>query len=306
MFLKFLAVALTLAAPALAQTLPGPLPEPLPEPLTDTVSDFANVLDATDEGRISRLLSDTRAATGVQMVVVTLPGLAAGGGAGRKLEDYGKDLFNAWGVGGTERNDGIMLLLDTEAREARIALGSGYDPVYDGRAARVLSTAVLPELREGRLAGGVEAGVISARDRLITPFLAGQPVSLSDGFPDEGGTSASTLLGGVAAVAGVAGFGFWRRRRAKRICPNCGAQTLERNREVIDAPTRTSSGLGLEHLTCSACGFTDRMSYPISYSSREARESRSYGGSRSSGGGRSSSSGYGGGRSSGGGASGKW
>lgn len=300
MFLKDLAVALTLAASLIA---PSAIAQTLPEPLSDTVSDFANLLDATEEGRISRLLADTRAATGVQMVVVTLPGLAAQGGAGMNLEDYGKDLFNAWGVGGADRNDGIMLLLDTEAREARIALGAGYDPVYDGRAARVLSTAVLPELREGRIAGGIEAGVVSARDRLITPFLAGQPVSVTDGFADEGGASGGSILAGLAAVAGVAGFGFWRSRRTKRTCPNCGAQTLERSREVIDAPTRTSSGLGMEHLTCSACGFIDRMSYPIRYSSREAREQRSFDRNRSSGG---SSSGFGGGRSSGGGASGKW
>ena len=302
MFLRSLAVSLTLAASAIASAA---FAQTLPEPLSDTVSDFANVLDATEEGQISRLLADTRAATGVQMVVVTLPGLAAEGGAGKKLEAYGKDLFNAWGVGSADRNDGIMLLLDTEAREARIALGAGYDPVYDGRAARVLSTAVLPELRAGRIAAGIEAGVVSARDRLITPFLAGQPIGLTDGFDAPGGSSAASILAGVAAVAGVAGFGFWRSRRARRTCPNCGARTLERSREVIDPPTRTSTGLGMQHLTCTACGFTDRISYPIPYSSRDARDDSSFDRNRS-GGGRSGSSGFGGGRSSGGGASGKW
>ncbi|MES2540718.1 MAG: TPM domain-containing protein, partial [Pseudomonadota bacterium] len=111
-----------------------------------------------------------------------LPGIAGMGGSGMRMEDYGKELFNAWGVGEADRNDGIMLLLDTEAREARIALGAGYDPVYDGRAARVLSTAVLPPLRSGNFAEGIEAGVASARERLITPFLAGTPVTVTDGF----------------------------------------------------------------------------------------------------------------------------
>ena len=161
MFLRFVAVALTLAAPAFAQDLPAPL--------SDAVSDFADVLDPTEEGRITRLLTETREATGVQMVVVTVPGIAAQGGAGMRIEDYGKALVNAWGVGGADRNDGILLLLDTQSREARIALGSGYDPVYDGRAARVLSTAVLPPLRDGQIAAGIEAGIASSRDRLITP-----------------------------------------------------------------------------------------------------------------------------------------
>lgn len=293
MVIRFLALALCLTTPALAQSLP--------QPLSDTVSDFADVLDETEEGLISRLLADTQAETGVQMVVVTLPGLAGAGGQG--IESYGKALFNAWGVGGADRNDGIMLILDTVAREARIALGSGYDPVYDGRAARVLSTAVLPPLREGRIAEGLEAGVVSARDRLIAPFLAGQPVTVSDGFPDDGDGS-WTALAGIAAVAGVAGFGFWRSRRTKQTCPNCGARTLERTREIIDRPTRREAGMGMQYLTCSACGFTDRQSYPVSYSSAEARRARANSDRR--GGGGSGGGGFGGGRSSGGGATGKW
>jgi uncharacterized protein len=293
MFLRSLVLALSLAAPAFAQDLP--------QPLSDTLSDFADVLDATEEGRITRLLADTRAETGVQVVVVTLPGL---GDTGLGIEAYGKALFNAWGVGGAERNDGIMLLLDTNAREARIALGAGYDPVYDGRAARVLSTAVLPPLRDGQIAGGIEAGIVSARDRLIAPFLAGQPVSVTDGFPAEGGTDWSSIAG-FAAVAGVAGLGFWRNRKTRLTCPNCGAKTLERSREIIDRPTQTETGVGMQHLTCSACGFTDRKSYPVSYTSTEARRDRADSDKRGGGGG-SSGSGYGGGRSSGGGATGKW
>ena len=295
MFLRSLALALTLATSVEAQTFP--------EPLSDTLSDFADVLDAPEAGRVTRLLADTRTATGVQVVVVTLPGLPSDGGTGMTIETYGKALFNAWGVGGADRNDGILLLLDTEGREARIALGAGYDPVYDGRAARVLSTAVLPALREGSFASGIEAGIISARDRLITPFLAGQPVSLTDGFPDEGGTSPLTALAGFGAVAAVAGYGFWRKRRARVTCPNCGAATLERSQEIIDRPTPSETGLGMQHLTCSACGFTDRKSYPITWSSSEARRDRNSGGGRNDRGG---GGGFGGGRSSGGGATGKW
>lgn len=294
MFLRFVAVALTLATPVFAQDFPAPQ--------SDTLSDFADVLDPTAEGRITRALSETREATGVQMVVVTLPGIATQGGAGMKLEDYGKALFNAWGVGGADRNDGILLLLDTQSHEARIALGAGYDPVYDGRAARVLSTAVLPPLRDGHYDEGIEAGIASARERLIAPFLAGTPVSVTDGFENtDSGSSALTPILGFGAVAGIAGYGFFRNRRARKTCPNCGALTLERSREIIQQPTRNDTGLGMQHLTCSACGFSDHKSYPVSYSSREAQRDRTF--NRNSGGG---SGGFGGGRSSGGGASGKW
>jgi len=295
MVLKALALLLTLASAAVAQTLPD---RTLPEPLGDTVSDFASVLDATEEGRISRLLEATRAETGVHVVVVTVPTIDAYGGAGMRLDAFAKALFNQWGIGNAERNDGILMLVATETREARIALGASYEAVYDGRAARVLTTAVLPEFRQGRIAGGIEAGIVSTRDRLINPFLEGRPVTLSEGFEDQS-PSSLPWVAGIGGIAGLLGVGLWRRTRGRRTCPSCGAQTLSRTNEVIDAPARYSSGTGLEHLTCSSCGFIDRKTYTIS--ARRGRDRDDPGGGGSGGGG-----GYGGGRSYGGGASGKW
>jgi uncharacterized protein len=297
MILRVLALLFAFSSAVAAQSLP--------QPVSDTVSDFAAVLDATEEGRIQRALQQVRDETGVQMVVVTMPSLAVYGGAGMRLDAYAKALFNAWGVGGADRNDGIMMLVVTDDREVRIALGSGYDAVYDGRAARVLSTAVLPEFREGRLAGGIEAGIISARERLITPFLAGQPVSVTDGFAPEGtgGGSALPIIGGIGGFGALLAYGIWRGARSRRTCPKCGKQTLTRTNEVITPPGMFSSGTGLEHLNCSSCGHTDRRTYTIRTSSSRDRGSR-FG--SSSGGGSSSSGGFGGGRSSGGGASGKW
>jgi uncharacterized protein len=274
----------------------------LPAPESDTVTDFARILPAAEEARIVASLQAIRDETGVQMVVVTMPDLALYGGRGMRLDAYAKALFNAWGVGGADRNDGILMLVDTGAREVRIALGAGYDAVYDGRAARVLTTAVLPEFREDRLVQGIEAGIASSRDRLIAPFLAGLPVSVTDGFETEQNLSgpALALTGIIAALAGIIGLAM-RGVRKRKTCPKCGAQTLNRTQEVIEPATRLSSGTGIEHLHCTSCGYVDRQSYTI----RKGRDGRDrLGGSRGRSGGRSG--GFGGGRSSGGGASGKW
>ncbi|WP_136644603.1 TPM domain-containing protein [Tabrizicola sp. YIM 78059] len=281
---------------------PFALAEPLPQPLSDTVSDYAGVLDDAEEGRIVRLLRQLRDETGVQMVVATMGDIADHGGAGMRLDAYAKALFNAWGVGEADRNDGILLLVVTGSREARIALGTGYDAVYDGRAARVLSTAVLPEFREGRIAGGIEGGILSVRDRLIAPFLEGQPVTLTDGFGETAADRDLSWLLGVGGVGGIAAFGLWRMRNRRR-CPKCGNATLQRINEVIEPAGKASYGTGIVHLTCSSCGFNERQTYTIR-PGRRASSSRSLtGGSSASG---SSRGGFGGGRSSGGGASGRW
>jgi uncharacterized protein len=317
MFFKALVLVVTLAPltfsmgafaqtsdppPAAGQTDAGLA---LPQPASDTVTDLADVLDPVAEARIAGLLAATRAETGVQMVVVTLPDIAAHGGAGMRLDAYAKALFNNWGIGDPERNDGILMLVATEASEVRIALGSGYDAVYDGRAARVLSTAVLPAFREGQPAAGIEAGIASSRDRLIAPFLEGRPVTLTEGFEDDSAGIAPWLGGAGAIGAGVL-LMIWRSARAKKLCPRCGEATLNRTREVIEPATMMASGSGIEHLSCSSCGHVDRKSFTVGRL-QALGSSRSRDGNRSSSSGRSGrSGGFGGGRSSGGGASGKW
>lgn len=242
----------------------------LPEPQSDTVSDFASALDATQEGRISRILAETRDQTGVQIMVVTLGGQSGLDAGDTRLEEIGKALFAAWGIGG-KTQDGVLILIDTSAHDARITLGTEYPAVYDDRAAQVLATTLLPKLRDGRMAEGIEDGIIAARDRLVLPLQKGEPVGATDGF--ETGTGSPLLRMGIAAL-GVLGFlaiASWRRARARKLCPNCGALTLRRDEEVITAPTRFRDGLGLQHLTCPSCGFVDRQSFPIKPSSRTAR-----------------------------------
>lgn len=284
--LKRLVTLLVLALWALPALSQSPSERVYPAPESDTLSDFARVLTPEEEERINRLLIEARDATGVQMVVVTMQDLALYSGAGMRLDAYAKALFNAWGVGDAERNDGILMLVLTDAREVRIALGAGYDAVYDGRAARVLTTSVLPAFREGRLAEGIEAGITTSREQLITPFLEGRPVTLTDGFEPEssgGGGVAPAILAIIAAVGGVIGLAM-RSARKRRTCPNCGEQTLKRVSEVIEPATLISTGTGIEHLTCSNCGLVDRRSYTIHRSGRRSSTTRGAGGS---GGGRS-------------------
>lgn len=253
-----LTTVLSLASPGAGQNLP--------EKPEGPILDLAEVLDATEEARILGQLDRTLAETGVEVMVVTVPDVADHGGAGLRLETYAKALFDSWGVGGRDRDDGILILVATTAGEARLALGPGYDPVYDKRAALVLSSAILPEFRAGRISGGIEAGIALTRAQLVVPFLAGQPVSATDGFepPAAGGNSALWVgLMGLGGIAGLVAFQIFRSSRKRKTCPRCGEPTLSRRFEVIEPPSGLSSGTGLEHCLCSSCGFTDRRSYAV-------------------------------------------
>lgn len=287
--LRALVLGLLLPFAAYGQTLP--------EPLSDTVSDYADLLPATTEAEISAVITQTREETGVHIVVATMDRISNYGAGDRSIASYAKELFNAWGIGDVARNDGILILVAADDRVVRIALGSAYDAVYDGRAQRVIDTAILPEFKAGRYAEGILAGVRSTRDRLVTPFLAGKPITVDEGFPANP-SSSLIWLGGLGA-AGAALFGGRALWRSRKRCPKCQALTLVRSSDVVTPATTLSEGNGILHLSCPSCGYIERRPYTI------AR----LGSSRSSfrgGGGGSSSGGFGGGRSSGGGATGRW
>jgi uncharacterized protein len=288
--LRALVLGLLLPFAAFAQGLPAPL--------GDTVSDYADVLTPQDEARISDLITRTRDETGVHIVVATMDRIANYGAGDLGIIGYAKALFNQWGIGDAARNDGILMLVATDDRVVRIALGAAYDAVYDGRAQRVIDTALLPQLRAGRIADGILAGVQSTRDRVITPFLAGKPITVDEGFatdPNATPVSPFVWLGGIGVV-GVGLFRGWSGWRERKRCPKCKALTLTRSYDVVSPATSLSDGNGIQHLSCPSCGFTERRPYTIS---RQNDRSNSNGRGGSSGG-------FGGGRSSGGGATGRW
>lgn len=163
-----------------------------PPPGSDTVNDWAEVLPPEAEARIAASLRAARQETGVQVVLVTMARIADHGGAGQRLESYAKGLFNAWGVGDGQRNDGILVLVATEDRAMRIALGAGYDPVWDNAAQAAIDRGFLPGFRAGRMGAGIETGMDEVIARIARPFAAGQPAPA----PQEDGTDLAAVPAG--------------------------------------------------------------------------------------------------------------
>lgn len=279
--IRVVLLMLFLPAAALAQGMP--------QPLSDTVSDFAGVLTPQQEATLTATLQTARTETGVHIAVAVMDFRAKYGGAGQSIEIYSKNLFNVWGVGDKDRNDGILILVVQGDREMRIALGSGFDAVYDGLAQRVIDREMLPAFRDNRYADGIQVGAQAVIDRLARPFASHNPPPVTQDY--------SGLLSMLPFAVFAALFGGLVMRRqigdfatGFRACPKCGRKTLSRNRMVQAAATKTLTGSGVQTTRCSQCDYTRDETYYIT------RTSNSSG----------SSGGFGGGRSSGGGASGRW
>ncbi|KEO52031.1 TPM domain-containing protein [Thioclava pacifica] len=262
--------------------------EPYPAYQSLGVNDFAKVLTAAEVKSLDAKLGDLRDKTGIEFTVLTLPS-RSDYDPSPTLESFATRLFNGWGIGNAERNDGILLMVLVQDREVRIELGSGYSPEYDIPAQDIIRTAILPAFRDGDLPGGIAAGSDEIISRIADRWAQGLPPTAtaksSEGLFDTILRYVVYLFFGAAAVLILLGQRL--RGRFKR-CPNCGHRGLDTSREVTTPATRTTTGQGVWISRCPQCGWTGRESFTT-----PAR-------------GRSSGGSFGGGRSSGGGASGRW
>ena len=89
------------------------------------VADYANVLKASTEQRICDYNGALeQQCSGAQIVVVTVDYLD-----GMYCDDYAYELFNSWGVGSSEYNNGMLLLLAVQENKAWLAYGLGLNSV---------------------------------------------------------------------------------------------------------------------------------------------------------------------------------
>jgi uncharacterized protein len=104
------------------------------------VSDFAGILSEDTTSQISGLIDDVKRSTGAEIAVVTVSSLE-----GMTVEDYAVKLFEKWGIGTKEEDNGVLFLVAPNERKTRIEVGYGLEPVItDGRAGEIIRETILP------------------------------------------------------------------------------------------------------------------------------------------------------------------
>ena len=129
--------------------------EPAFPPLTGRVVDEAGLLSERDEAELTAALGQFEQQTGDQIVVVTLKSLQ-----GLPIEDYGYQLGRHWGIGQKGKNNGALLIVAPNEREARIEAGYGLEgELTDALSRTIIETEIAPRFRQGDFGAGIEAGV---------------------------------------------------------------------------------------------------------------------------------------------------
>lgn len=128
------------------------------------VNDFADILSNSQESQVRNEFQQLKSDTGVEVTLVTIDSYVAYGTDDDSFDAFATSLFNTWGIGSSELNNGILLLIALEERSVRIETGVGWENRIQPETQQIIDTDILPPLRDGRMGEGMTAGALSIVD----------------------------------------------------------------------------------------------------------------------------------------------
>jgi uncharacterized protein len=213
------AVTLFLAAGGFAASA-GEVPVPR---LSTRVTDLSGTLTEVQRQALEATLSAFEQKKGSQIAVLLLPSTQP-----ETIEQYSIRVAEAWKIGRSRVDDGLILVIAKDDHKLRIEVGRGLEgAIPDVIAKRVIREVIAPNFLNGDFNGGISDGV-GALIKLIEgeplPPLNQRAAGLSSDNNLEGllapllvatvilGAFLSTLLGrmvGAAATGGIVGIAAW-------------------------------------------------------------------------------------------------
>ena len=141
-----LVLFLTLAASALATELPQ---------LRGHVNDYAAMLSPRAVAALEERLTEFERSDSTQIVVLTVPTLG-----GEPIEEFSIRVAEAWKIGQSGSDNGVILLVAKGERKIRIEVGRGLEgKLTDLVAGRIIRGDMAPRFKAGDIDGGIVAGV---------------------------------------------------------------------------------------------------------------------------------------------------
>ncbi len=193
--LRIFALLLVLAALCGVSAAAVTIPEP--DPVLLYVTDNANVLSTQVENDIADRNDILYAATGAQFAILTIDSLPAG----YDSESYCYEVFNAWGIGSAEKNNGLLLLLVPPEGKFWMVAGTGLQSHLSGGVlSDLLDTYLADDFDAGRYDDGVTALFDAVWYRLediygtIESTGSGYTPTPDHGYQDDSDAGALSIL----------------------------------------------------------------------------------------------------------------
>ena len=128
------------------------------------VNDSASILTNETKEYIIQKSTNLNQYRGAQIVVVTIPNLD-----GMSIERYATTLFNNWGIGDKDKNNGLLIIISLEERKSRIEVGSGLERIFTNEKTGIYQDKYLTPYLENQQ---WDKGIISIYDVLYNELEA--------------------------------------------------------------------------------------------------------------------------------------
>jgi uncharacterized protein len=108
------------------------------------VNDYANVLSEETETHILKVAEQLAAETTAQVCVLTVDTIEDA-----DISEYSVEILRDWGIGDSEKNNGVLILLCVEDRNVWVSTGYGVEGTLpDGKLGRFMDTYAVPSYKD--------------------------------------------------------------------------------------------------------------------------------------------------------------
>ncbi len=210
---------------------------PNPRQINGTwVTDMAEILDEPTEAQLNSAISQLERQNGTEIAVLTVPETAPAASP----KEFTTALFNYWGIGKKDKDNGVLFLISKGDRRVVIETGYGIEPILpDAKVGNIINSQITPRFKQGDFNGGTLAGTKALVVALEAPqpssasnqptptaiasgtpqtTLVAQPSALSQEPTQDANTPWGLLVGGGLVLAiGMSAFEIRRRVLSERV-----------------------------------------------------------------------------------------
>ncbi len=129
-----------------------------PKPL-GWINDFEGILTGDQVGKLQEIVKAYEEKTSKEIAIVTTSSIEPY----KSLSDYSNDLFNEWGIGKKEKDNGLLFVLCQNRKEVRMSTGlSTESELTDEVCKQIIEEKMIPELKKNQVFDAIKIGVESA------------------------------------------------------------------------------------------------------------------------------------------------
>jgi len=130
--------------------------------IEDNVSDFAGIIDSRYIKKIDKVIRDIECRTTIEVAVVTIDSLK-----GEPIDEFALRLFNKFGVGKENINNGILILLSKDDNQFRIEVGLGLEKIVtDDLLKNLKQNFIMPSFKQKKFGKGILKFVDAVSDKV--------------------------------------------------------------------------------------------------------------------------------------------